>query len=246
MAAPVLGQRRSGGRGGLTPWPRVGSVPSRAPRGSVCPLAVGLMFLLSLKPLSTMRGPSAWGLPALKVTVPPHGFQGLSRKASAPQGPTDRSVSRPESRDGERAQASVSLSKASTESAGNGPFTTLGRLPVTEGRHHRSPAPRGHLGPDTGEEAGRHPGRAGSGCTRSQSARREPCPSHVPPGRGQPRGPCRVGRWLAVPLSLRRRPESFPAPASRTRQCVHLGDVRPAHGGFPQGTASLCVLSLGC
>lgn len=243
MAAPVLGQRRSRGRGGLTPGPRVGSVPSRAPRGSVCPLAVGLMFLLSLKPLSTTRGPSTWGLPALEVTVPPRGFQGLSRRASAPQGPTDRSVSRPESRDGERAQASVSLSEASTESAGNGPFTTLGRLPMTEGRHHRSPAPRGHLGPDTGEGAGRHPGRAGSGCTgHSPLAGREPSPSHLPPGRGQPRGPCRGGRWLAVPLSLRRRPESFPAPASCTRRCVHLGDVRP-HTGASRRARRLCASS---
>lgn len=242
MAAPVLGQRRSGGRGGLTPWPRVGSVPSQAPRGSVCPLAVGLMFLLSLKPLSTTRGPSAWGLPALEVTVPPHGFQGLSRKASAPQGPTDRSVSRPESRDGERAQASVSLSKASTESAGNGPFTTLGRLPVTEGRHHRSPAPRGHLGPDTGEEAGRHPGHAGSGCTGHSPLVESLVPPTCLQVEGSPVGPAAWGAgWPSrsrCGAVLRAFPHPHPARAS-----VSTWGTCARHTGASRRARRLCASS---
>ena len=122
----------------------------------------------------------------------------------------------------------------------NGPFTTLGRLPMTEGQHHHSPALRGLLGPDTGEGAGRRPGHAGSGCT-GHSPLGE---SLLPPTclRVEDRQPVGPAAWGAGWPSRSRCGavlRAFPHPHPARAGVSTWGDVRPAHGGFPQGAASL-------
>ena len=129
----------------------------------------------------------------------------------------------------------------------NGPFTTLGRLPVTEGQHHRSPALRGLLGPDTGEGAGRHPGHAGSGCT-GHSPLGE---SLLPPTclRVEDRQPVGPAAWGAGWPSRSRCGavlRAFPHPHPARAGVSSWGTCARHTGASRRARRLLCVLSLGC
>lgn len=103
----------------------------------------------------------------LKRTVLPCGLQGSARTAAAPRVPQVWVCGRPlgfisaESSGRENSEISVMLSNPSTGLAAQAlVLLSIHRwLTATEYKCRCSPGLTGHLGPDTGEGVGRHPGR---------------------------------------------------------------------------------------